>query len=107
MRCKQVQSRLLAQAHPHRPPPDELNSHLDGCESCRVFFGRLREAESGLARLPVPDSSHAKAQFLLQFCVTPSKPTPAPKKSAPLPWRAPVGLIAASLLLAGGLALTL
>lgn len=69
MNCTIIQRRLLG-AEDAAHPPDEVQSHLDGCTGCREWHALLLQMEQNIALLPVP-TSNSRAEFLQRLLHTP------------------------------------
>lgn len=66
MKCKHAQRGLLSTSGPRKLPADVL-VHLDDCPACRAWQVRLQVIDCAVLRLPVPDSSDAKAAAIEQI----------------------------------------
>lgn len=69
MNCTIIQRRLLGAEDPAHPP-DEVQSHLAGCNGCREWQALLLQMEQQVPLLPVPPSE-ARAEFLRRLLHTP------------------------------------
>lgn len=70
MNCTIIQRRLLGTEDPAHPP-DEIQTHLDGCSGCRDWHALLLQVEQHVPLLPVPPSD-SKAEFLQRLLHTPA-----------------------------------
>ena len=78
MTCDLAHERLLAQPAGSRPNGD-IAAHLAECPACAVMAKQLRAVDSFVAKLPVVDSTPAKAAFLASFTTgTTIRPTSKP-----------------------------
>ena len=103
MTCDDIQTRLFALPDPGRPPAD-LRPHLKTCPRCAAVLAAIAEVESAVARMPVPDGSAAKVEFLKRFTdptVITLAPAPARKPSR-FRWQHAAGLAAGVLVAIGG-----
>lgn len=83
MNCDLCRRYLLATEEPAQPTgPAAL--HLAGCPVCRAWHARLVAVEGDLTKLPVPDSSAARARFLRRVRGTTRRgPVIAPRRWQP------------------------
>lgn len=99
MNCQHVQQRLLATSGRRTPTPDVL-AHLETCPACRTWSERLNEIDATVSRLPVPDSSAAKASLANRFLSPPAPSAPPIWKRVKLSWPKAIAAAAAVILLA-------
>ena len=71
MKCKHAQRGLLSTSGPRKLAAEVL-AHLDECPACRTWHVRLQEIDRAVPRLPVPDSSDAKAAVIEQILAEPA-----------------------------------
>lgn len=66
MTCELAHERLLAQPAGSRPD-DDIAAHIAECPACAALAKQVRAIESLVAKMPVVDSTPAKAAFLASF----------------------------------------
>src|SRR5436305_1810823 len=71
MKCQHAQRGLLSTSGPRKLAAD-VSAHLDTCPACKAWQVRLQAIDRAVARLPVPDSSDAKAAVIEQVLAEPA-----------------------------------
>jgi hypothetical protein len=102
MKCQHAQHGLLSTSGPRKLSAEVL-AHLDGCTACKAWHVRLQEIDRAVPRLPVPDSSDAKAATIEEILQPITLPFEKPLWKRGKAWqRALVGIAASALLLVIG-----